>query len=204
MVDHFLYSHNLNWLIVSFFQKVTLADWLPCWLADYWSCWLTDWQAKLLIKLHHQFPERLTVCLTHQASYWLTNCVSKQADNRQTDWYLFFWLTDQLIEYHFPSHKGHLQQVNTHKQLLKRQFSLSKMLPFILAPVAILGFTRTLGAEWKIYCHTCKHGADQKLSRKTLEPMPRNREPAMHCRTIDSFATWRKQIDDTAKNNSLH
>lgn len=202
MVDHFLYSHNLNWLIVSFFQKVTLADWLPCWLADYWSCWLTDWQAKLLITNFQN--DWLSVWLTKRLTDWLTVWANKQTTDRRIDICFSDWLTDQLIEYHFPSHKGHLQQVNTHKQLLKRQFSLSKILPFILTPVAILGFPRTPGAEWKIYCHTCKHCADQKLSRKTLEPMPRNREPAMHCRTIDSFDTWRKQIDDTAKNNSLH
>ena len=203
MVDHFLYSHNLNWLIVSFFSKshssrVTsvLARWLLILLTNWLTSEITD-QIRSPIS-------RTTDWLSDSPSVSLTDWMCEQTSRQPTDGLISVFLTDQLIEYHFPSHKGHLQQVNTHKQLLKRQFSLSKMLPFILAPVAILGFTRTLGAEWKIYCHTCKHGADQKLSRKTLEPMPRNREPAMHCRTIDSFATWRKQIDDTAKNNSLH
>lgn len=165
---------------------------------------LTNWLTSEITDQIRSPISRTTDWLSDSPSVSLTDWMCEQTSRQPTDGLISVFLTDQLIEYHFPSHKGHLQQVNTHKQLLKRQFSLSKMLPFILAPVAILGFTRTLGAEWKIYCHTCKHGADQKLSRKTLEPMPRNREPAMHCRTIDSFATWRRQIDDTAKNNSLH
>ena len=203
MVDHFLYSHNLNWLIVSFFSEShssRLTSKLTCWLLILLTNWLT-------IEITDQIRSpisRTTDWLSDSPSVLLTDWLCEQTSRQPTDGLISVFLTDQLIEYHFPSHKGHLQQVNTHKQLLKRQFSLSKMLQFILTPMAILGFTRTLGAEWKIYCHTCKHGADQKLSRKTLEPMPRNREPAMHCRTIDSFATWRKQIDDTAKNNSLH
>ena len=203
MVDHFLYSHNLNWLIVSFFSEShssRLTSKLTCWLLILLTNWLTS---EITDQIRSPIS-RTTDWLSDSLSVLLTDWMCKQTSRQPTDGLISVFLTDQLIEYHFPSHKGHLQQVNTHKQLLKRQFSLSKMLQFILTPMAILGFTRTLGAEWKIYCHTCKHGADQKLSRKTLEPMPRNREPAMHCRTIDSFATWRKQIDDTAKNNSLH
>ena len=165
---------------------------------------LTNWLTSEITDQIRSPISRTTDWLSDSLSVSLTDWMCEQTSRQPTDGLISVFLTDQLIEYHFPSHKGHLQQVNTHKQLLKRQFSLSKILPFILTPVAILGFPRTPGAEWKIYCHTCKHGADQKLSRKTLEPMPRNREPAMHCRTIDSFATWRKQIDDTAKNNSLH
>lgn len=203
MVDHFLYSHNLNWLIVSFFSEShssRLTSKLTCWLLILLTNWLTS---EITDQIRSPIS-RTTDWLSDSPSVLLTDWLCEQTSRQPTDGLISVFLTDQLIEYHFPSHKGHLQQVNTHKQLLKRQFSLSKMLQFILTPMAILGFTRTLGAEWKIYCHTCKHGADQKLSRKTLEPMPRNREPAMHCRTIDSFATWRKQIDDTAKNNSLH
>ena len=203
MVDHFLYSHNLNWLIVSFFSEShssRLTSKLTCWLLILLTNWLTS---EITDQIRSPIS-RTTDWLSDSPSVSLTDWMCEQTSRQPTDGLISVFLTDQLIEYHFPSHKGHLQQVNTHKQLLKRQFSLSKMLQFILTPMAILGFTRTLGAEWKIYCHTCKHGADQKLSRKTLEPMPRNREPAMHCRTIDSFATWRKQIDDTAKNNSLH
>ena len=203
MVDHFLYSHNLNWLIVSFFSEShssRLTSKLICWLLILLTNWLTS---EITDQIRSPIS-RTTDWLSDSPSVLLTDWLCEQTSRQPTDGLISVFLTDQLIEYHFPSHKGHLQQVNTHKQLLKRQFSLSKMLQFILTPMAILGFTRTLGAEWKIYCHTCKHGADQKLSRKTLEPMPRNREPAMHCRTIDSFATWRKQIDDTAKNNSLH
>ena len=203
MVDHFLYSHNLNWLIVSFFSEShssRLTSKLTCWLLILLTNWLTS---EITDQIRSPIS-RTTDWLSDSPSVLLTDWLCEQTSRQSTDGLISVFLTDQLIEYHFPSHKGHLQQVNTHKQLLKRQFSLSKMLPFILTPMAILGFTRTLGAEWKIYCHTCKHGADQKLSMKTLEPMPRNREPAMHCRTIDSFATWRKQIDDTAKNNSLH
>ena len=203
MVDHFLYSHNLNWLIVSFFPEShssRLTSKLTCWLLILLTNWLTS---EITDQIRSPIS-RTTDWLSDSPSVLLTDWLCEQTSRQPTDGLISVFLTDQLIEYHFPSHKGHLQQVNTHKQLLKRQFSLSKMLQFILTPMAILGFTRTLGAEWKIYCHTCKHGADQKLSRKTLEPMPRNREPAMHCRTIDSFATWRKQIDDTAKNNSLH
>ena len=203
MVDHFLYSHNLNWLIVSFFSEShssRLTSKLTCWLLILLTNWLTS---EITDQIRSPIS-RTTDWLSDSPSVLLTDWLCEQTSRQPTDGLISVFLTDQLIEYHFPSHKGHLQQVNTHKQLLKRQFSLSKMLQFILTPMAILGFTRTLGAEWKIYCHTCKHGADSKLSRKTLEPMPRNREPAMHCRTIDSFATWRKQIDDTAKNNSLH
>lgn len=203
MVDHFLYSHNLNWLIVSFFSEShssRLTSKLTCWLLILLTNWLTS---EITDQIRSPIS-RTTDWLSDSPSVLLTDWLCEQTSRQPTDGLISVFLTDQLIEYHFPSHKGHLQQVNTHKQLLKGQFSLSKMLQFILTPMAILGFTRTLGAEWKIYCHTCKHGADQKLSRKTLEPMPRNREPAMHCRTIDSFATWRKQIDDTAKNNSLH
>ena len=203
MVDHFLYSHNLNWLIVSFFSEShssRLTSKLTCWLLILLTNWLTS---EITDQIRSPIS-RTTDWLSDSPSVLLTDWLCEQTSRQPTDGLISVFLTDQLIEYHFPSHKGHLQQVNTHKQLLKRQFSLSKMLQFILTPMAILGFTRTLGAEWKIYCHTCKHGADQKLSRKTLEPMPRNREPAMHCRTIDSFATWRKQIDDTAKNNYLH
>ena len=203
MVDHFLYSHNLNWLIVSFFSEShssRLTSKLTCWLLILLTNWLTS---EITDQIRSPIS-RTTDWLSDSPSVLLTDWLCEQTSRQPTDGLISVFLTDQLIEYHFPSHKGHLQQVNTHKQLLKRQFSLSKMLQFILTPMAILGFTRTLGAEWKIYCHTCKHGADSKLSRKTLEPMPRNREPAMHCRTIDSFATWRKQIDDTAKNNFLH
>ena len=203
MVDHFLYSHNLNWLIVSFFSEShssRLTSKLTCWLLIL----LTNWLTSEITEQIRSPISRTTDWLSDSPSVLLTDWLCEQTSRQPTDGLISVFLTDQLIEYHFPSRKGHLQQVNTHKQLLKRQFSLSKMLPFILTPVAILGFTRTLGAEWKIYCHTCKHGADSKLSRKTLEPMPCNREPAMHCRTIDSFATWRKQIDDTAKNNFLH
>ena len=203
MGDHFLYSHNLNWLIVSFFSEShssRLTSKLTCWLLILLTNWLTS---EITDQIRSPIS-RTTDWLSDSPSVLLTDWLCEQTSRQPTDGLISVFLTDQLIEYHFPSHKGHLQQVNTHKQLLKRQFSLSKMLQFILTPMAILGFTRTLGAEWKIYCHTCKHGADQKLSRKTLEPMPRIREPAMHCRTIDSFATWRKQIDDTAKNNSLH
>ena len=203
MVDHFLYSHNLNWLIVSFFSEShssRLTSKLICWLLILLTNWLTS---EITDQIRSPIS-RTTDWLSDSPSVLLTDWLCEQTSRQPTDGLISVFLTDQLIEYHFPSHKGHLQQVNTHKQLLKRQFSLSKMLPFILTPVAILGFTRTLGAEWKIYCHTCKYGADQKLSRKTLELMPRNRDPAMHCRTINSFATWRKQIDDTAKNNYLH
>ena len=203
MVDHFLYSHNLNWLIVSFFSEShssRLTSKLTCWLLILLTNWLTS---EITDQIRSPIS-RTTDWLSDSPSVSLTDWMCEQTSRQPTDGLISVFLTDQLIEYHFPSHKGHLQQVNTHKQLLKRQFSLSKMLPFILTPVAILGFTRTLGAEWKIYCHTCKYGADQKLSRKTLELMPRNRDPAMHCRTINSFATWRKQIDDTAKNNYLH
>ena len=191
MTDRFFFSKSHSSRVTS-----VLARWLLILLTNWLTSEITD-QIRSPIS-------RTTDWLSDSPSVSLTDWMCEQTSKQPTDGSISVFLTDQLIEYHFPSHKGHLQQVNTHKQLLKRQFSLSKMLPFILAPVAILGFTRTLGAEWKIYCHTCKHGADQKLSRKTLEPMPRNREPAMHCRTIDSFATWRKQIDDTAKNNSLH
>ena len=203
MVDHFLYSHNLNWLIVSFFSEShssRLTSKLTCWLLILLTNWLTS---EITDQIRSPIS-RTTDWLSDSPSVSLTDWMCEQMSRQPTDGLISVFLTDQLIEYHFPSHKGHLQQVNTHKQLLKRQFSLSKMLQFILTPMAILGFTRTLGAEWKIYCHTCKYGADQKLSRKTLELMPRNREPAMHCRTINSFATWRKQIDDTAKNNYLH
>lgn len=191
MTDRFFFSES---------HSSRLTSKLTCWLLILLTNWLTS---EITDQIRSPIS-RTTDWLSDSPSVLLTDWLCEQTSRQLTDGLISVFLTDQLIEYHFPSHKGHLQQVNTHKQLLKRQFSLSKMLQFILTPMAILGFTRTLGAEWKIYCHTCKHGADQKLSRKTLEPMPRNREPAMHCRTIDSFATWRKQIDDTAKNNSLH
>lgn len=191
MTDRFFFSES---------HSSRLTSKLTCWLLILLTNWLTS---EITDQIRSPIS-RTTDWLSDSPSVSLTDWLCEQTSRQPTDGLISVFLTDQLIEYHFPSHKGHLQQVNTHKQLLKRQFSLSKMLQFILTPMAILGFTRTLGAEWKIYCHTCKHGADQKLSRKTLEPMPRNREPAMHCRTIDSFATWRKQIDDTAKNNSLH
>ena len=191
MTDRFFFSESHSSRLTS-----VLTRWL--------LILLTNWLTGVITDQIRSPISRTTDWLSDSPSVSLTDWMCEQTSRQPTDGLISVFLTDQLIEYHFPSHRGHLQQVNTHKQLLKRQFSLSKMLPFILAPVAILGFTRTLGAEWKIYCHTCKHGADQKLSRETLEPMPRNREPAMHCRTIDSFATWRKQIDDTAKNNSLH
>ena len=191
MTDRFFFSES---------HSSRLTSKLTCWLLILLTNWLTS---EITDQIRSPIS-RTTDWLSDSPSVSLTDWMCEQTSRQPTDGLISVFLTDQLIEYHFPSHKGHLQQVNTHKQLLKRQFSLSKMLQFILTPMAILGFTRTLGAEWKIYCHTCKHGADQKLSRKTLEPMPRNREPAMHCRTIDSFATWRKQIDDTAKNNSLH
>lgn len=191
MTDRFFFSES---------HSSRLTSKLTCWLLILLTNWLTS---EITDQIRSPIS-RTTDWLSDSPSVLLTDWLCEQTSRQPTDGLISVFLTDQLIEYHFPSHKGHLQQVNTHKQLLKRQFSLSKMLQFILTPMAILGFTRTLGAEWKIYCHTCKHGADQKLSRKTLEPMPRNREPAMHCRTIDSFATWRKQIDDTAKNNSLH
>ena len=191
MTDRFFFSESHTSRLTS-----VLTRWL--------LILLTNWLTGVITDQIRSPISRTTDWLSDSPSVSLTDWMCEQTSRQPTDGLISVFLTDQLIEYHFPSHKGHLQQVNTHKQLLKRQFSLSKILPFILTPVAILGFPRTPGAEWKIYCHTCKHGADQKLSRKTLEPMPRNREPAMHCRTIDSFATWRKQIDDTAKNNSLH
>lgn len=191
MTDRFFFSES---------HSSRLTSVLTCWLLILLTNWLTS---EITDQIRSPIS-RTTDWLSDSPSVSLTDWMCEQTSRQPTDGLISVFLTDQLIEYHFPSHKGHLQQVNTHKQLLKRQFSLSKMLPFILTPVAILGFTRTLGAEWKIYCHTCKYGADQKLSRKTLELMPRNREPAMHCRTINSFATWRKQIDDTAKNNYLH
>lgn len=191
MTDRFFFSES---------HSSRLTSVLTCWLLILLTNWLTS---EITDQIRSPIS-RTTDWLSDSPSVSLTDWMCEQTSRQPTDGLISVFLTDQLIEYHFPSHKGHLQQVNTHKQLLKRQFSLSKMLPFILTPVAILGFTRTLGAEWKIYCHTCKYGADQKLSRKTLELMPRNRDPAMHCRTINSFATWRKQIDDTAKNNYLH
>ena len=148
MVDHFLYSHNLNWLIVSFFSEShssRLTSKLTCWLLILLTNWLTS---EITDQIRSPIS-RTTDWLSDSPSVLLTDWLCEQTSRQPTDGLISVFLTDQLIEYHFPSHKGHLQQVNTHKQLLKRQFSLSKMLQFILTPMAILGFTRALGAEWK-------------------------------------------------------
>lgn len=148
MVDHFLYSHNLNWLIVSFFSEShssRLTSKLTCWLLILLTNWLTS---EITDQIRSPIS-RTTDWLSDSPSVLLTDWLCEQTSRQPTDGLISVFLTDQLIEYHFPSRKGHLQQVNTHKQLLKRQFSLSKMLQFILTPMAILGFTRALGAEWK-------------------------------------------------------